>query len=63
MAHAAVPMLGVPCREGRWTWPVVVVAAANWRPEKKKMKDLVVFLFFFEDQFAIGRMYCARIYV
>jgi len=62
MAHAAVPMLGVPCREGRWTWPVVVVAAANWRPEKK-MKDLVVFLFFFEDQFAIGRMYCARIYV
>ena len=63
MAHAAVPMLGVPCREGRWTWPVVVVAAANWRPEKKKMKDLVVFLFFFEDQFAIGRMYCALDYV
>ena len=62
MAHAAVPMFGVPCREGRWTWLAAVVAAAIWCPEKKKM-DLVVIFFFFEDQFAIGRMYCALDYV
>ena len=38
MAHAALPMLGVLSREGRWTWTDAVVTKENWRPEMRKMR-------------------------
>ena len=66
MSHAALPMLGVPCREGRWIWTDAVVATANWRPERRKMtmrpEDSFVIFLFFGGQFVKGRVYCADIY-
>ena len=67
MAHAAVPMLGVPCREGRWIWTDAVVVTANWRPEMRKMtmrpEDSFVIFLFFGGQFVKGGVYCADVYL